>query len=96
MRSDDTFLVGAYVFEDVGVTAYHGAASLLTMSRTLSVAAGILGVEAYHAGLIRTTLNYLDPTGSAGLGWLYDVDLEPAQCAVSGWPAGRGSECDLV
>jgi hypothetical protein len=65
--SDDTFLVGAYVFEDVGVTAYHGAASLITTSSNLVTAAGILAVEAYHAGLIRTTINYLDPTGSAGL-----------------------------
>jgi hypothetical protein len=62
--SDATFLVGAYVFEDVGVTAYHGAASLLTVSANLVTAAGILAVEAYHAGLIRTTINYLDPTGT--------------------------------
>lgn len=63
--SDEAFLVGAYVFEDVGVTAYHGAASLLTESSNLTVAAGILAVEAYHAGLIRTTINYLDPTGAS-------------------------------
>ena len=63
--NDEAFLVGAYVFEDVGVTAYHGAASLLTMASNLQTAAGILAVEAYHAGLVRTTINYIDPTGTS-------------------------------
>ncbi len=70
--NDETFLVGAYVFEDVGVTAYHGAASLLTSSGNLSAAAGILSVEAYHAGLVRTTINALDPQNT-GIGSYTDL-----------------------
>ncbi|MBE7211226.1 MAG: ferritin-like domain-containing protein [Gluconacetobacter diazotrophicus] len=52
-RDEIAFLVGAYVLEDLCVSALAGAVASLTNPDTIAYAAGLLGAEAYQAGAIR-------------------------------------------
>jgi hypothetical protein len=54
--SEMNFFLGGMLMEDVGVTAYKGAAPLIRDKTFLEAAAGILAVEAYHMGMARSTL----------------------------------------
>ena len=87
------FLHGAFIFEDVGVTAYKGAARLITNKDFLEAAAGILGVEAYHAGEIRTLLYQQKDTMTP-----YNVTVETIVQKISDLRAsvGGGKDQGLV
>ncbi len=51
--NERTFLKTAQTFEDLGVSAYNGAAPQITSKEVLGAAGAIVQVEARHAALIR-------------------------------------------
>ncbi len=71
--SQDEFLKLSRIFEDIGVTAYAGAAPLLSTPAVIGYAARILAVEAEHVSTIRTQIARLNVPTAA----LDGVDLIP-------------------
>ncbi|ABF42705.1 conserved hypothetical protein [Candidatus Koribacter versatilis Ellin345] len=67
------FLRAARILEDIGVTAYSGAAGMLRTPGIITAAAGLLGAEAEHAAAIRTHIARLKIETTAMDG----VDLAP-------------------
>ena len=67
------FLRAARILEDIGVTAYSGAAGFLKTPEIITAAACLLGAEAEHAATIRTQIARLKIPTTA----LDGVDLVP-------------------
>jgi len=71
--NQNDFLRAARILEDIGVTAYSGAAGLLKTPDIITAAACLLGAEAEHAATIRTQIARLKIPTTA----LDGVDLVP-------------------
>ncbi len=93
--NDANFLIGAYIFEDVGVSAYNGAAPLISdKTNVLPAAAGILAVEAYHAGLIRTTITGVDDANGTLAG--YTQKISATRALLANPPATGSTGASMV
>ena len=76
------FLTLARVFEDIGVTAYAGAAPLISSKAILGVAARIAQAEAAHAANIRLQMALLGIPSMA----IDDVDIIPPPSGTRYFP----------
>jgi Ferritin-like domain len=71
--NQNDFLRLSRIFEDIGVTAYGGAAGLLSTPSIITTAARILATEAQHVASVRTQISVLNISTSA----LDGADLIP-------------------
>lgn len=62
--SQDAFLALAVTFEDIGVSAYNGAAPMIESTELLATAGAIVQVEARHAAVVRSAAGQ-NPTPEA-------------------------------
>lgn len=84
-RSQSEFLILARAFEDLGVSAYGGAAKLIRNSAVLEAAARIALTEGQHAGVLR----YLIALANVAVPQVDNLDVPPL-----GSPAGRLFQVD--
>jgi hypothetical protein len=84
-RTQAEFLTLARAFEDLGVSAYAGAAKLIKNPNTLEVAARIALTEGQHAGVLR----YLVAVANAAQPQVDNLDVPPL-----GSPNGRLFQVD--
>jgi len=85
--SRDSVLATAKTFEDVGVSAYNGAGSLLVSPTYLGLAGKIVSVEARHAAYLRNLItpgSFADMTVVNGNG--LDLDRTPLQVLTLAQP----------
>ena len=100
--SPTNFLIGAFIFEDVGVTAYLGAAPLISSTTILTAALDIHAVEAYHAGSIRTQIFQAGPAvqaisqGVAAVRAQLDGSMPPDDIGVSVQANNLGQASTIV
>jgi hypothetical protein len=84
LSNQASFLKLAEAFEDTGVSAYNGAAPMISSSEVLAAAGGIVQIEARHAAAIRV-LRGDNPTKGA-----FDSPLKKPQVLKAVKPFLKG------